>query len=63
MCSTLFEWVKTVLVKNKTKGIAISMRVKAVCFHYITVAAALVKHAGQKIIKVFSNQEYCILKI
>lgn len=63
MCSTLFEWVKTVLVKNKTKGITISMRVKAVCFYYITVAATFVKHARQHILKVFSPQEYCLLQI
>ncbi len=63
MCSTLFEWAKSVLVKNKAKSITIGMRVKAVCFHYITVAATFVKHAHQKILKVFSPQEYCILQI
>lgn len=63
MCATLFEWVKAVLVKNKTKGITISMRVKAVCFHYITVATTFLKHAGQITLKVFSIQEYCVLKI
>ena len=63
MCSTLFEWVKTVLVKNKTKGITLGMRVKAVCFHYIAVAATFVKHAHQQILKVFSPQEYCVLQI
>ena len=62
MCSTLFEWVKTILVKNKTKGVTISMRVKAVCFHYITVAATFVKHAGQRVLKVFSPHEYCVLQ-
>jgi len=63
MCSTLFEWVKYVLVKNKTKGITISMRVKAVCFHYITVATTFIKHANQKILKVFSTPKYCVLQI
>ena len=63
MCATLFEWIKNVLVKNKTKGITLSMRTKAVCFHYITVATKFVKHAGQKILKVFSTQEYSVLKI
>jgi len=62
MCATLFEWIKTVLVKNKTKGITISMRVKAVCFHYITVAATFVKHAGQRVLKIFSPHEYCVLQ-
>jgi len=63
MCAILFEWVKTVLVKNKTKCITLSMRVKAVCFHYITVATTFIKHANQNILKVFSPQEYCVLQI
>jgi len=63
MCATLFEWTKTVLVKNKTKGITVTMRVKAVCFHYITVATTFVKHAHQTILKVFSDQEYVELQI
>ena len=62
MCATLFEWIKTVLVKNKTKGITLGMRVKAVCFHYIAVAATFVKHAHQRILKIFSPQEYCLLQ-
>lgn len=63
MCATLFEWVKIVLVKNKTKGIAISMRTKAVCFQYITVATTFITHARKTILKVFSTQQYSILKI
>lgn len=63
MCATLFEWTKTVLVKNKTKGITITMRVKAVCFHYIAVATIFVNHAHQNILKVFSDQEYVELQI
>lgn len=63
MCAILFEWVKTVLVENKTEGISISMRIKAVCFHYITVATTFINHAHQKIINVFSKQKYKILKI
>ena len=51
MCATLFEWVKTVLVKNKTKAITLTMRVKAVCFHYITVATTFITHARKKILK------------
>jgi len=62
MCSTLFEWTKTVLVKNKAKAITISMRVKAVCFHYITVAATFIKHAGQRVLKIFSPHEYNVLQ-
>jgi len=63
MCATLFEWVKTVLVKNKTKAITLTMRVKAVCFHYITVATTFITHARKKILKVFSAQEYSVLQI
>ncbi len=63
ICAILFEWAKTVLVKNKTKAITLTMRVKAVCFHYITVATAFITHARKKILKVFSVQEYCILRI
>jgi Transposase DDE domain group 1 len=63
MCATLFEWTKVVLVKNKTEKISVNMRVKAVCFHYITVATQFVIHARQKIIQVFSTQEYCVLRI
>lgn len=63
MCATLFEWIKMVLINNETKKITISMRVKAVCFHYISVATTFVNHAHQKILKVFSKQEYKILKI
>jgi hypothetical protein len=62
-CSILFEWMKTILVKNETEGIKLNMRVKAICFHYITVASVFIKHARQKIIQVFSNREYKILKI
>lgn len=63
MCSTIFEWIKTILVKNKTPKITLSLRVKAVCFHYITVATVFINHARETIINVFSNQEYCPLKI
>lgn len=63
MCATLFEWAKNVLVKNKTKGVTITMRVKAVCFHYIAIATTFIKHANQKILKVFSNPKYRVLQI
>lgn len=63
MCASLFEWAKMVLVKNKTKGITITMRVKAVCYQYITVATTFIKHAHQNILKVFSAQEYVELQI
>jgi hypothetical protein len=63
MCATLFEWVKGVLVANKTHGITLIMRVKAVCFRYITVASTFITHSRENILKIFSTQEYKILEI
>jgi Transposase DDE domain group 1 len=63
MCNILFEWTKIILVKNKTANINLKMRVKAVCFRYITVATTFVNHSREKILKVFSDQEYKILEI
>jgi hypothetical protein len=62
MCSILFEWTKIILVKNQTKNITLKMRVKAVCFQYITVATTFVNHAREKVIKVFSQSNYKILQ-
>lgn len=63
MCLILFEWTKVVLVKNKTKNINLKMRVKAVCFRYISVASTFVNHAREKVLTVFSEQGYKILQI
>ena len=63
MCNILFEWTKIILVKNKTPNISLKMRVKAVCFRYITVATTFVNHAKEKVLQVFSDQEYKILQI
>lgn len=63
MCATLFEWTKTILVNNKTKNITMWMRTKALCFQYIAVATTFITHARKTILKVFSTQEYFILKI
>jgi hypothetical protein len=63
MCATLFEWIKVVLVDNKTKGVTIIMRTKAICFHYITVASTFITHAREKVLKIFSTNEYKILQI
>lgn len=63
MCATMFEWIKTILVNNKVKGIKISMRTKAICFNYITVATTFIKHAREKFLKVFSDENYCILRV
>ena len=59
----LFEWIKFLLVKNKTPKINLKMRTKTLCFRYITVATTFVNHAREKILKVFSEQVYTILKI
>ena len=63
MCATLFEWIKIILVKNKVKGIELSMRVKAICFGYICVAARFLKHARKKILKFYSKIKYSKLTI
>ncbi len=63
MYATLFEWMKELLVKNKTEGITLKMKVKAVCFNYITVASTFIYHARQKILNVFSSQNYPPLRI
>jgi hypothetical protein len=63
MCATLFEWIKQVLVANKTLGISIAMRAKAVCFRYIVVACCWVSHARKTVIRVFSKQRYHVLQV
>lgn len=56
MCSILFEWTKHILVANNVRSITISMRVKAVCFHYVTVASTFITHARERCIKIFAPQ-------
>jgi hypothetical protein len=63
MSSILFEWIKVVLVKNKTHGIKLNMRTKTVCFKYITVASTFISRSRQKILQVFSGYEYKILEL
>lgn len=63
MCSILFEWIKTVLVKNKTPKIKLNMRVKAVFFRYISVSTQFINHAREKVLQVFSGQNYVVLQI
>jgi len=63
MSSIIFDWIKIILVKNKTQNITAIMRAKAICFHYITVASVFINHARQKVLQVFSAQDYQILKI
>lgn len=59
----LFEWSKSILVKNKVEAIEMTMRVKAVCFHYITVAGEWVTKKGKKILKMYSEKKYQVLEI
>lgn len=63
ICATLFEWTKHVLVGNKAPGISPGMRVKAVFFHYIAVAATWINHARKRVLRVFSNRPYRVLQI
>jgi hypothetical protein len=63
MCAILFEWVKKILVKNNVKGITLTMRIKAVCFHYITVVAIFIQHARQTTLNIFSLKHYTPLLI
>ena len=63
MCATLFEWVKGILVTNKAQGVALSMRIKAVCFRYIMVGATFIKHAGSTVLKIFTTANYRELKV
>jgi Transposase DDE domain group 1 len=63
MSSILFEWIKIILVKNKTQGIKINMRVKTVCFNYVAIASTFISHSREKILQVFSNYDYKILQI
>ena len=59
----LFEWIKVILVKNKTHGIKLNMRVKTVCFNYVSIASKFIRHSRKKVLQVFSNQDYKILQI
>jgi len=59
----LFEWSKSILVNNKVEAIQITMRIKAVCFHYITVAGEWVVKKGKEILKMYSEKKYQVLEI
>lgn len=63
MCATLFEWIKKVLIKNKTANITISMRAKNLCHHYICVASEWIKKKGEKILIVYSKEKYAQLQL
>ena len=63
MCNVLFEFSKQLLVHNKVDGISLKDRVKRVCFRYICVCTTYVKHAGMRILKVFSGQNYQSLEL
>lgn len=63
ICATLFEWLKKILIANKTPQITMSMRAKAICFHYISVATEWIKSKGEEILIVYSNQKYAPLHL
>ena len=59
----LFEWSKSILVNNKVEAIQKTMRIKAVCFHYITVAGEWVVKKGKEILKMYSEKKHQVLEI
>ena len=59
----LFEWLKKILVANKIPNINLTMRIKAVCFHYITVATEFIRNKKENVLIVYSHQKYQHLKI
>jgi len=63
VCSILFEWLKIILVKNKTPKIKLNMRAKAVFFHYVSVSTQFINHAREKILQVSSTQNYMVSQI
>jgi Transposase DDE domain group 1 len=63
VCNVLFELAKKILVHNKVEGISMSDRVKRVCYRYISVCTTYVKHAGQRVLKIFSAQKYSTLEL
>lgn len=59
VCSSIFEWIKLILVKNKVEGIEIQHRTKRVFLLYISICAKFVKHARETFFVVFSsNRKY-----
>lgn len=64
VCSTIFEWIKLILVKNKVEGIALKHRVKRVFARYISICAKLVSHSRERIFVIFSqDRKYYPLQI
>jgi hypothetical protein len=44
----LFELTKIILVKKKTRGIKLNIRVKAICFKHITFASTFISRSRKK---------------
>jgi Transposase DDE domain group 1 len=63
ICSNLFEWIKTILVKNKAEGIEQYHRTKRVFYRYISLCGKWIKHAGNKILKIYTKKKYEILQV
>lgn len=64
VCNNLFEYSKTLLIKNGVKGIKKTSRVKRVFYLYVNIPAKLRNKAREKIIEIFSvKQIYRPLRI
>ena len=56
--NTLFEWSKSVMVKNNASKIKKNMRVKNIVRHYVQVATEWIYEKGEEILVVYSNLTY-----
>lgn len=63
LCSNIFEWTKTILVKNKVEGIEQCHRTKRVFYRYICLCGKWVSHAGERILKIYTKKKYKILQV
>jgi hypothetical protein len=62
-CGILFEWLKSIMVKNKVQGVEIQHRVKRFFFKYVSVCAKIVRHAGRETLQIFGKDTYNYLII
>ena len=63
ICNILFEWIKSITVKNKVKGVKIKHRVKRFFYKYICVCAKFTKHARNEVVTFYTNRNYFYLQI
>jgi hypothetical protein len=55
VCSTIFEWIKMVLVANKVDGVESQHRTKRIFMLYISVCAKFITHARETTFVIFST--------